>query len=408
MFILNSSTTPDNQASNNQAPDNHALMFTSTGKMPCDFIIKEVNDPKLYKEFIDLPWKVYAHDQKWVPPLKIAVKDILSSKHPFYKQAIMKCWMAINKEGQPVGRIAAIRNMAHEKFWEDKCGFFGFYEAVDDVEVSRQLLRTAESWLKEQGLNMVRGPISPSTNYECGSLVDGFYDSPQIMMTYNPPYYNNHFLASDYYKGMDLFAYRMDALVQFPARLERIANRARESLPVECKRFSFSNWKRVVEVVQSIYNSSWEKNWGFIPFSEEEFTLLSKDLKRIVREELSLVVEFRGHPVGILLALPDYNQIFKRIPDGRLLPTGWLKLLTGEKKIDRIRVVIMGVQKEFRKYGLATLLYQELHRSLHELKQYKELEMSWVLENNDEMNKAANLLGASAPYKTYRIYEKKL
>ena len=367
--------------------------------------VKEVTNKRDFKKFINLPWNVYKNDKTWVPPLKIAVKELFSKKHPFHETSEIKTFVA-EVDGVVKGRIAAVINQSHNKYWEEKIGFWGFFETVEDPNISKALLNFAESWLKAQGMEKVRGPVNPSTNYECGLLVKGHEDSPQIMMTYNPKYYQDFIEKEGYSKAKDLLAYQIDLDFTMPEKIVKVSERVEKSNRITYRPLNKKKWDQEVQTMLKIYNSAWEKNWGFIPLTEKEFIHTANDLKQIVDENLIMYAMVNGEEAGFIVVLPDYNQVFKRIPNGRLFPTGIFKLLTGKRHIKRVRVITMGVKEQYRKLGLASLLYHKMHQNLKEVG-YKEAEMSWILEDNLNMNKPLQVMGAK-PYKTYRIFEKSL
>jgi hypothetical protein len=359
------------------------------------------------KEFIELPWSIYKNDSNWVPPLKMALKDVLNlNKHPFYQTSKIKTWVA-EKNGAVVGRIMAINNEAYNSYQKTKVGHFGFFESIDDQEVANKLLSTAEAYLKSEGLTSVQGPMNPGTNYECGLLVNGFEDDPQIMMTYNPRYYQPQIENHGYRKAMDLLAYNINADFTLPDIILRIAERTEKKAKITFRNISKKNWVSEIETLFDIYNSAWEANWGFVPMTKEEFFHTAKDLKSIVDENLVQIAEVDGVPAGFILTLPDLNQVFKQIPNGNLFPTGIFKLISPKKYINRVRVITMGIKKQYRRMGIETLLYKYNQIEILKNPKIKNIEMSWILENNLEMNKPLITMGAKA-YKTYRIYEKNL
>ncbi|MDO9181756.1 MAG: hypothetical protein Q7U04_05080 [Bacteriovorax sp.] len=369
--------------------------------------IREINlsNKKDLKEFINLPWSIYKNDPHWVPPLKMAVKDLLDQKkHPFYKTATVKAWLAI-KDSKAVGRIMAVNNHAYNKYQNSQIGFFGFYEAINDKKVSDLLLSTAEASLKSEGLTSMQGPMNPGTNYECGFLVDKFDDAPQIMMTYNPPYYPTLVESYGYAKTMDLLAYNVDAHFTMPKIIMDIAERTEKKSKVTFRTLNLKKWNEELETMFDIYNSAWESNWGFVPMTKEEFYHTAKDLKSIVDPGLVHFALVDGVVAGFILTLPDLNQVFKKIPSGNLSPSAIYKILTAKKRMNRVRVITMGVKKEFRKIGLETLLYKHNHIAIKKNPLNKNIEMSWILENNLEMNKPLIRMGGEA-YKRYRLYQK--
>ena len=371
--------------------------------------IREINlsYKKDLKEFIDLPWSIYKNDPHWVPPLKMAVKDLLNqNKHPFYTTATIKSWLA-EKDNVIVGRIMAINNHAYNKYQNTKIGFFGFYETIQDSEVANLLLKTAEASLKAEGLTSMQGPMNPGTNYECGFLVDKFDDAPQIMMTYNPPYYPAQIETYGYTKAMDLLAYNVDAQFTMPKIIMDIAERAEKKSKITFRTLNLKKWNEELDIMFDIYNSAWEANWGFVPMTKDEFYHTAKDLKSIVDPNLVHFALVEGVVAGFILTLPDLNQVFKEIPNGNLSPIAIYKILTAKKRMNRVRVITMGIKKEFRKMGLETLLYKHNHIAIKKNPLIKNIEMSWILENNLEMNKPLIRMGGEA-YKRYRLYEKVL
>lgn len=374
--------------------------------------LKEVSSKAQWAEFIDLPWKIYKDDPYWVPPLRIAVKDLLDTKkNPFFKHAEMIAFLAYSK-GEVVGRVVGVIDRTHNEFHDEKTAFFGFYESIEDQALCNLLLDAVAKWAKQKGMSTVRGPMNPSTNHESGLLVEGFNDSPAVMMTYNPPYYAGLFESWGLQKAKDLYAYFIKRSVKVSNRLVEHAERLRKAgnitvRPVDMKRFD-----QEVDALLEIYNNAWEKNWGFVPMNPEEFKHLAKDMKAVMDPGLCLIAEIQGKPVAFSLALPDVNQAIKEVKDGKLLPTGLLKLLwntkgPGRKKtINRCRIITLGVKQEYRESGLGPLLYMEYFRRAP-LLGYPEGEASWILEDNKPMNKALEQM-CGEKTKVYRIYDKTL
>lgn len=362
-----------------------------------------LHNKKDRNDFINILWDLYKDDPNWVPPLKMALNEMFDPKHPFYATGTLKCWMAY-KDGKPVGRIAASINEQHNKFHEEKTGFFGFYECIEDQEVSDKLLNVAEDYLRTHGMKVVQGPFNPSTNYECGTLIEGFDDPPQLMMTYNPPYHQKLIEAHQFHKAKDLLAYKRDLRQALPEVIVKISDRMMERQKITFRPANLKKWDEEVDKMLEVYNQAWEKNWGFIPMTPEEFRHTAKDLKMVVDPNLVLFVEIDGENAGFAVALPDLNQVLKHIPSGKLLPFGVFKLLRPGKYINRMRVITLGLKEKYRKMGLETLLYRKL--SENSQPKYQEAEMSWILEDNLMMNKPLIRLGEV--YKKYRIFEKTL
>ena len=340
----------------------------------------------------------------------MAQKDILNVKgHPFYQTSDVEMYLA-ERGARVVGRVMAILNRAHNEFHEERTGFFGFYEVEDDPEASDGLLAAARRWLREHGAAVMRGPVNPSTNYECGLLVDAFDQDPAVMMPYNPAYYAGLIERFGMRKAMDLYAYAIDArLFRVTEKLKRVARRLKETHGVTIRPVNLRNFEHEVEIVRTIYNDAWSRNWGFVPVSRNEFEHLAKDLKQIVDPKVVYIAEKRIEgrvepvPIGFLLAVPDVNMALKKIR-GRLLPIGLFKLLWHSRKIKHLRVITMGVVREYQSLGAAALFYEEIYKQAVSAGGYPSAEISWVLENNVMMNRAADLVGWRRS-KTYRIYE---
>jgi hypothetical protein len=301
----------------------------------------------------------------------------------------------------------AINNHAYNKYTNSKLGFFGFFESIENPEVANLLFKTAEAAVKAWGLESIQGPMNPGTNYECGLLVDKYDDAPQIMMTYNPTYYSALIEKNGYAKAMDLLAYNVAADFTMPKIIMDIAERTEKKSKVTFRTLNLKNWTKELDIMFDIYNSAWEANWGFVPMTKDEFYHTAKDLKSIVNPELVHFALVDGIEAGFILTLPDLNQVFKQIPSGNLSPMAIYKILTAKKRMTRCRVITMGVKKEYRKIGLETLLYKHNHIAIKSNPLMKNIEMSWILENNLEMNKPLIRMGGE-PYKRYRLFEKKL
>lgn len=362
-----------------------------------------VDCKKALNEFVELPFALYRDDPYWVPPLRIAVKELLDrKKHPFYANADAEFFLA-HRDGRTVGRIAAIIDRNHNRFHEESAGFFGFFESVDDIGVAGALLEGAHSWVTRRGARCMRGPVSPSTNYECGILIEGFDSSPMVMMTYNPRYYPGLIEQAGLRKAKDLYAYLSNANVINLKKIERISARVLATNGVRVRPIDMKNFQRDVELVWEVYGKAWARNWGFIPMSREEFFLMGKEMKMILKPELVLIGEVADRVVGFALALPDVNLALKHA-GGSLFPTGLLKILYYQRLIRNVRVLALGVVEEYRASGLAAAFYATLVRNARKLG-FGDCEMSWILEDNVLMNRSAEAMGAKR-YKTYRIYER--
>ena len=360
------------------------------------------DNKRLLKEFVELPYRLYRGDPYWVPPLKMAVRELLDrQKHPFYANADAEFFLA-QRDGRTVGRVAAIVDRNHNKFHDEQAGFFGFFEAENDPAVASALLLRARDWVFEHGAKFLRGPMNPSTNYECGMLVEGFDSPPMIQMTYNPTYYPALMEGLGLRKSKDLYAYLQHSGTLDTDKIGRVADKALAKHGVRVRPIDMKNFDADVERVWEVYNSAWERNWGFVPMTREEFLLQGKEMKQILKPDLVLIGEKEGRVVGFALALPDINQALIHT-DGNLFPTGLLKILYYQRLVKNVRVLALGVVEEYRASGVAAGFYVTLWRNAKRLG-FGPSEMSWILEDNVLMNRSLIAMGAKR-YKTYRIYE---
>jgi GNAT superfamily N-acetyltransferase len=366
--------------------------------------IKTVSYDKDIIKFIKFPWNIYKNDPCWVPPLIIDRKKLLNKReNPFFQHAAMELFLAY-RDGKIVGRIAAITNENHNKFHNDNLGFFGFFESIDDQTVASMLLDKVKEWLKKHGKNGMFGPMNPSTNDEAGLLIKGFDTPPYILMCHNPQYYQalleNHGLT----KAKDLYAWHVTAdKVTITEKMTRVSSKIYENSGLTLRNIKLKNLKSELKLIKQIYNNAWSRNWGFVPLTDDEINHIAADLKQIADEDLVLLAEKNGTPVGFSVTLPNINEILIKIRNGKLFPTGFFKLLTGMKKIMSVRVILLGIIKEYQAQGIGSLFYIEtLKRALK--KGIKSGEMSWILEDNYTMNRAIEALGSKL-YKTYRIYQ---
>lgn len=379
--------------------------------------LRPVTTKSEWNDFIDFPWAIYDKDPHWVPPLRMAVRDLLDvNKNPFFKHATMHpmvVYRVTNGESRCVGRVVGVIDENHNRFHDEKTAFFGFFECIDDQMLANQMLDEVVRWAKSKGMKTLRGPMNPSTNHECGLLVEGFEDSPSVMMTYNPPYYVKLLETWGMVKAKDLYAYDIDGRkVKFSDKVLAQAERLKQSSTVKFRPVRLKEFDQEMDRILSIYNDAWEKNWGFVPMEPEEFRHLAKDLKLIIDPELCLIAEVSGQAVGFALTLPDVNQAIKKVKDGKLFPTGIFKLLwnlkgPGRKKtINRCRILTLGIKKAYQDTGIGPLLYTEYLKRGPALG-YPVGEASWILEDNIPMNKALQRMCGERT-KVYRIYDRTL
>ncbi|MBX3007895.1 MAG: hypothetical protein KF816_07690 [Melioribacteraceae bacterium] len=368
-----------------------------------EILVKEINSKSDIKRFLKFAWEVYKDYPYWVPPLLFDKMKILDKKkNPFYKHADSQLFIA-EVDGKIVGRIAAIKNDLHNQVHNDKVGFFGFFESINDQNVANKLFDAAKKWLQNKGCDTMRGPANPSSNDEYAMLIEGFDDEPRILMPYNPKYYLELCDNYGFKKAKDLYAYSIDNPDMVKSdKVRRVAELAQKRSRLVIKQLDIKNFASELEKVKYVYNKAWAPNWGFVPMTDEEIDAMAKDLKPLVEPSLVLFGEIDDQLVGFALVMLDYNQIFKSM-NGRLLPFNFIKLFTQKKKITWSRVITLGIIPEFQKRGLDAVLYWDIMQRAEKIGILRG-EASWILEDNDMMNRGAEVMKGKI-YKKYRIYD---
>ncbi|MFI5209251.1 MAG: GNAT family N-acetyltransferase [Gemmatimonadales bacterium] len=370
--------------------------------------VRRVDTRRDLGQFISLPYRLHARDPLWVPPLRMDMETLLSrAKNPFFEHAEADYFLA-ERDGAVVGRIAAIHNRLHNETHHDKVGFFGFFECIFDQAVADALLDAAGAWLRERGLTTLRGPASFSVNDECGVLVDG-YDAPNtLMMPHNPPFYPTLLEGAGLRKAKDLLVYRggyESCYIPVPERLARGTEVIRKRLGITLRPLDMSRFEAEVETIKRLYNSAWEKNWGFVPMTDHEIDHLAKQFKPVVNPDLVPFAEKDGQVVGFGLVLPDFNQVLRTNRNGRIFPAA-LQLLWALKrrKIRRCRILLLGIAPEWRGKGIDAMLYHWIWTTSAKY-HITWGEAGWILEDNPAMNAGLEKMGFTV-YKTYRLYDR--
>jgi GNAT superfamily N-acetyltransferase len=356
------------------------------------------------KLFFNLPWKLYRGDPNWIPPIRIVQKELLNFRHhPFYDDAEIRNFLAIH-DGEPVGRISAIINHAHNRWYHERRGFFGFFETIDDQAVASGLFDAALDWFASREIEAVRGPINPSLNYELGLLIDGFDDPPWFMMAYNKPYYERLVESYGFRKAQDLFAFwgHIDMLEEVSKRLDALSHIVVDRFQLKCRPMDIKRFNQEIATFLDIYNRSLVSTWGFVPMSPAEVKKQAAGLKQMIVPELTTIAEVDGQPIGAMFGLLDYNPRIKAI-DGRLFPFGFIKLLRNRKELKRVRLISTNVLPEYQSWGVGIALVSRLVPDALAWG-IQEAEFSWVLESNDLSYKTLKKGGAKVT-KQYRVYD---
>lgn len=358
------------------------------------------------REFIALPFRLYAGDPCWVPPLKSQVRELLATTHPFYAEGAAEREIFLARRGtRVVGRVVAILNRAYNAYHSDHSGFFGFYECEDDQAATEALLEAAAVWLRSLGCDSMLGPVNPSTNYESGLLVDGFDTPPAVMMAYNPKSYAEMLEACGLAKAKDLFAYRSPVHPGSLERLGKFAERTRRREPeLSTRGVNLKVLREEIALIREIYNSAWERNWGFVPPSAAEFDALAKELKPLVDPPLLRIAFCRDLPAGFMLVLPDVNPALAVLAGSLANPIRLLRAsIIGRRRVG-LRLITMGVRPEYRLRGFeGVMFYEGLKVALE--RGYRWCEYSWILEDNELAKRTVRLMDAELSM-VYRIYSK--
>ena len=373
--------------------------------------IRQIDSKADRKKFVTMPWLVYKDDPKWVPPLILdRLETIDPKKNPFFEHADAALFLA-ERDGEAVGRISAHVNHLHNEYHNDKAGFFGWFESIDDPKVAGALLETAEGWVRDRGCDQVLGPENWSVNEEVGVLAEDREGPPMIMCTYTPPYYCKLLEGAGYDKAKDLYGWFYE-IGKIPEAPLQVADAVDKHPGLKIRFADPKNMDRDIRIVRDVFNAAWSKNWGYVPWTEAEVTHSAKMMKMIMIKEFTAIAEVDGEPAGIMLAFPNINEVIKDL-NGKLFPTGILKLvyrlMLGRHKFKSARLFLLGVKPKFRGSvlgGLSVRLYIQAHK---ETLKYgvKTGELGWTLEDNEKINAGIQFMGGRIG-KVYRVYGKQL
>jgi GNAT superfamily N-acetyltransferase len=362
--------------------------------------VEVVEDRRGLQAFLRVPEAIYRGDPRWVPPLRRDERARLSPSNPFFAHAEARLFLA-RQGGEVVGRVAAIVDRWHLERWGDGAGFFGFFESVEDSAVATALFAAVRKWLGEKGLASLRGPFNPSTNDMCGLLTAGFEHPPRILMPYNPAYYPTLFESVGLRPIRELLAYELEPPPALPEAVNRVAETAATRgcrvRPLDPRRLAEG-----AEAFRQVYNAAWSENWGFVPMSEGEVAWMASQLREVLIPDLALIAEWDGRPVGFFLCLPDVNPAL-RVLKGRLTPWGLCRFLLMRRRVDELRLILLGVVPEYRRRGVEALLLRQAYGAVRRLG-YRRVELGWILEENALIRQTTKRWEARE-VKRYRIYE---
>jgi hypothetical protein len=359
------------------------------------------------RDFIELPWKIYAAQSRWVPPLKKEVRRMLDpARHPFWESSERILFLA-RRGSETVGRIAGIIDRCYNQFHGEQMGIWGFFECADDQEAATALFSSVETWVRQKGMTFVRGPLNPSTNYEVGLLIEGFDYPPALMMTYNPPYYPGLVQSCGFAKEKDLLAFLIDGGdYQLPEWMDSLAGRIARKKGIHIRGINPKDADAEFALIREIYNDSWSSNWGFVPLSNNEIRDIQKNVMKFADPDLAFFIYYEDEPAAVSVIFPDINPLLKRL-NGRIGIMGLVKALLYRREIRGMRLLIFGVKEKYRQMGIPMLAFHHIYEVVRAKEKYRYLELGWTLEDNESINSLIEESGAKR-YKKYRIFRKPL
>jgi GNAT superfamily N-acetyltransferase len=374
-------------------------------------IIRPVRSRRELKRFVKVPFHLHRDHQQWVAPLIFERMQFLDrERNPYFEHAEAEYFLA-ERDGEPVGRISAQIDERWDEFQGGNDAMFGFFETDEEPEVAAALLGAAREWAAERGRNRILGPMDFTTNDEIGILIEGHELEPLILENWHPPHYQRLIEADGFVKAMDLLMWELHLGdlkegERFDPSIHAAAEKALRDEGVVIRNISMRSLAGEMRAFSEIYNEAWGENWGFVPASDAEIEFHAKTLKQVLDEDWAYIAEKDGEPIGAALTLPDVNQALAGL-NGRLLPFGWLRFLLAKRRIDRLRVLALGVKHEYRHTGVAAGLYLKHLETAQKPGAIQGGEMGWILETNEPMNRAMEGMGGKV-VKRYRVYEKAL
>jgi GNAT superfamily N-acetyltransferase len=377
-----------------------------------NIFIRPVRTRRDLKRFVKVPFRVHRDHPLWVPPLIFERMEFLDrGKNPYFDHAEAELFVA-ERDGEAVGRISAQADHNWDDYRGGSDAMFGFFETVDDAEVSDALLDAAAEWAAGRGRSRLLGPMDFTTNDELGILIEGFDRRPMILENWHPEYYRELIEArGDFGKAMDLLMWELQfgdlkEGERFDPQIHVAAEKALNDEGIAIRNMRKSEMADEVRRFSDVYNDAWGDNWGFVPITDAEAEFQAKNLKQVLDEDWGFMAEKDGEVIGAALTLPDINQVMSKL-GGRLLPFGWLRFLLGRRRIDQLRVFALGVKHEYRHTGVAAGLYLKHLETAARPGTIGGGEMGWILETNGAMNRAMEGMGGTV-VKRYRMYERSL
>ncbi|MBN1479303.1 hypothetical protein JXA70_03415 [candidate division KSB1 bacterium] len=372
-------------------------------------------DKILLKQFVDFHWTHYKDDPQYVPLLDyeylgfklLGLVGFFEPRNLFFKHAEMRFFLAKNN-GRTIGRCNAFVNHAHNEYWHDKVGFFGQFECLDDLTGATTLLAAAEEWLKSKGMESMRGPQNlPINEATPGCLTNGFQSRPVMYYHYNKPYYASLFKRAGFDAVKKIYSWEVRVQNPMEEKLARVAQRV-----IDRYNLSIEDWGdrplniRKQEMFE-IYNDAWSDNWGFVPFTQEEFYHIVDEMMLVMEEKLFLFVYVNGEAAAFFGGVMNITEKLKPIPWCRRCEMlRAIKMLLTKNNCKGFRLGYLGVKKKFRRLGLDGVMLWKQKQFTQSIK-LEYCDIGWVLEDNTLTRRLVELMGAEES-KEYTVFERKI
>jgi GNAT superfamily N-acetyltransferase len=368
------------------------------------YAVRPVEGKRDFESFFRLPWKIYEDDPLWVPPMRSSARaELRPRSNPFLRHCDHRFFL-LERDGEAVGRVAALVDHLAVDAWGKKIGMFGYFECpLGDFEAARLLLSAARDWLRERGMEVMRGPWTFQSQ-EWGLVVEGFEPEPVVMAPYNPPGYAELIEFFGLRKAKDLLCWELSMPdgYEIPERILSLTDAVAQRYGLSIRTADLSRFDEEVQLFAKLSLTSLENNWGISPMTDDEVNAMAHDLKSVIRPECVLFARnAEGVDVGFALSIPDINVILKKTK-GKLLPFGWVRMIWELPRIRRYRMFALGVAREYHGKGVDALLYRAMWERMAE--PAVTMEVNYVLEDNYPMVNAITKLGAK-PSRRYRVYE---
>ncbi len=380
--------------------------------MTTEVTVRKVENQRDFQAFFEFPWHIYRNEPNWVPPLLSMRRELLDKqKNPAWEY-MKGDYFAAWRGDQIVGTIAAFVNHRHNEFHEEHIGWFGAFDVEDDQEAASALLATAVDWVRGRGYDAIRGPQTFTTHEECGILVDGFSRNV-LLMPYNHPYYQTLVEHAGFEKSMDLYSFHMDRAKSGDSgltdRLKRVTRSVMKRNKITIRPIDRKRLKEEFALFKELYNTAWDKNWGFVPMTPRELDNMVESLGQFFDPDFAFFAYVDGEAAGFVLGVPDFNQVLQRasprpgVPEIlSLLRAGWYWKV--QPVIDWVRIPLLGVKESYRMKGVDVALYMTILQACLDSPRIHHADGGWILEANAAMVKVANNMGLEI-YKTHRLYE---